>query len=606
MDRQSTPPDRIDHYKERIVYCDGQIKRYNRSINTYSLFRLLIVVLGFILIYQALEVQSIFLTFLAFLSTVVVFTGLVRKHSQLYARREYFQNLRTVNQNEINSIENRTNLYPDGEQWCDEKHAYSSDLDIFGSKSLYQLVNRAATHGGNKKLAEWLSGAAEKKVIEDRQEAIRELATKSGWVQDIQAKLLFHNKKDDELVRLFSYLNTTPLFGQKTALKKYVAAAPYIFAVIAVLSLASDNFRPLLLLLGLVNGGLILFNLSRINRTDQLIGRAGAVLKSFGDVFRCIEAESWNAALAKQLQASIGVGGKHPLSHRIAELSKLIDKLDYRLNIFVSLILNYIFVWDLRQVFALEAWKEKNKHNLEVAFDVVAELEALISLSSLHTNNPTWSYPLITDNENYTLIARELAHPLISPATRVANDFVLKDDRIIEIVTGSNMAGKSTFLRTVGINAVLAFAGAPVCAQRFEVSLMRIVSYMRIKDSLNESTSTFKAELDRLQMILNIAQRGEKAYFLIDEMLRGTNSVDKYRGSKAVIRKLLTDNAAGMVATHDLQLAKLEQEHPGRVRNYHFDIQIENGEMHFDYKLKEGECATFNASILLQKIGVEV
>lgn len=168
------------------------------------------------------------------------------------------------------------------------------------------------------------------------------------------------------------------------------------------------------------------------------------------------------------------------------------------------------------------------------------------------------------------------------------------------------MAGKSTFLRTVGINAVLAFAGAPACAERLEISLMKLVTYMRIRDSLNESTSTFKAELDRLKMILDTAGGTEKTYFLIDEMLRGTNSVDKYRGSRAVIKKLLNAGAAGMVATHDLQLAGLQAEHPGRIRNYHFDIRVEQGEMRFDYLLKEGECVTFNASLLLRKIGVDV
>jgi len=168
------------------------------------------------------------------------------------------------------------------------------------------------------------------------------------------------------------------------------------------------------------------------------------------------------------------------------------------------------------------------------------------------------------------------------------------------------MAGKSTFLRTIGINTVLALCGAPVCADKMQVSVITIITYMRIKDSLNESTSTFKAELDRLQMLLKAVETEPKVFFLIDEMLRGTNSVDKYRGSKAVIEQLIRKKGVGMVATHDLQIAELEKDHPDYVRNFYFDIQVIAGEMIFDYKIKDGECKTFNASLLLKQIGIEV
>ena len=188
----------------------------------------------------------------------------------------------------------------------------------------------------------------------------------------------------------------------------------------------------------------------------------------------------------------------------------------------------------------------------------------------------------------------------------MANDYELIDTFKIDIITGSNMAGKSTFLRTIGINTVLALCGAPVCATEMQVSVTTIVTYMRIKDSLNESTSTFKAELDRLQMLLNAVESDDKVFFLIDEMLRGTNSVDKYLGSKAVIERLISKKGVGMVATHDLEIAKLEQSHPDYVRNYYFDIQVQNGQMLFDYKIKHGECKTFNASLLLKQIGIDV
>ncbi len=272
----------------------------------------------------------------------------------------------------------------------------------------------------------------------------------------------------------------------------------------------------------------------------------------------------------------------------------------------VGFILNIFFIWDVRQVIAIERWKRDNHESLETAFDVIGEFEALISLASLKINYPEWCYPQIADGEGYTVTAKNLAHPLINKQYRVANDYELNNSFNIDIITGSNMAGKSTFLRTIGINTVLALCGAPVCASEMQVSVITIISYMRIKDSLNESTSTFKAELDRLQMLLAAVSNEPKVFFLIDEMLRGTNSVDKYLGSKAVIEQLISKKGVGMVATHDLQIAHLEQKYPDYIRNFYFDIQVIDGEMLFDYKIKHGECKTFNASLLLKQIGIDV
>ncbi|MDB5118365.1 MAG: mismatch repair protein MutS, partial [Mucilaginibacter sp.] len=243
---------------------------------------------------------------------------------------------------------------------------------------------------------------------------------------------------------------------------------------------------------------------------------------------------------------------------------------------------------------------------LEDAFDVIAEFEALSGIAGLQVNYRDWSTPQIDDSEAYTIVARNMAHPLINSKNRVQNDYELTDTFKIDIITGSNMAGKSTFLRTIGINTVLALCGAPVCAESMKVSVITMVSYMRIKDSLNESTSTFKAELDRLQMLLAAVEKEYKVFFLIDEMLRGTNSVDKYLGSKAVIEQLIGKKAVGMVATHDLQIAQLEQQYPDYVRNFYFDIQVKDGEMLFDYKMKHGECKTFNATMLLKQIGINI
>ncbi len=239
-------------------------------------------------------------------------------------------------------------------------------------------------------------------------------------------------------------------------------------------------------------------------------------------------------------------------------------------------------MWAIKQAIAIEDWKRDNQQNLEKAFDVIAEFEALMSLASLHVNYTGWCFPEIATGDQGMVPFRataQIAHPLIFAAAVVPNDYELTDTLKIDIITGSNMAGKSTFLRTMGINTVLALCGAPACAATMRVSVVGIVSYMRIKDSLNESTSTFKAELDRLQMLLAAVDSDARVFFLIDEMLRGTNSVDKYLGSKAVIEQLIRKKGVGLVATHDLQIAHLERQYPGYIRNFYFDIQVRNGEM---------------------------
>ena len=359
---------------------------------------------------------------------------------------------------------------------------------------------------------------------------------------------------------------------------------------------------PLLVLI-IVNLFLLQQYGARIAKTDSMIGKMSRILAHFSEAISAISEEEWATPLGKDLAVDLKDNKNGKLSEQIKQFSLLINHLTFG-QTGAGAILNAIMLWNIRQIFAIEDWKKDNHDNLKQAFDVIATFESLISLSSLKTNYPEWCFALINEGDRYTLIAEDIGHPLIPSQVRVNNDYSMNDEFKINIITGSNMAGKSTFLRTLGINTVLALCGAPSCARKMEVSRMLVFTYMRIRDSLNESTSTFKAELDRLQSLIKMLDSSEKVYFLIDEMLRGTNSVDKYLGSKAVIEKLIAQNAVGIVATHDLQIAELEQKYPDYIRNYYFDIQLEGEEMNFDYKLKAGACKTFNASLLLKKIGI--
>lgn len=594
-------------YKQNIQFADQQIKTFAKKVNLYSGMRLIAFLLILLSIYFSVKFDSFWLFLLCFIVLGACFNWLVSRQSWFMRQKEYYQNFEQVNENELGSISNYTNIYNNGDAYADEKHYYSADLDIFGKGSLFNLTNRAATAAGRDKLASWLSAPADKPVIMARQIAIKELRAKNDWRLNTQAHLFFANTTDqDQLKQLFSYLHTPLNLPGEGWLSRYISIGPVLLLLFAVAAIIYPDLKYAATGMGLLNYFIAGSRHKYTNVTDRAAGKIGNTLKNYADVFKNIEKEQWQSPLNSELSEIVKGRNTKPTSAIIKQLSALINNLNARLNMLLGFILNATLVWDIRYVIAIENWKRENHENIENAFEAIAEFEALISLSTLAINYPQWAFPEIAEGPKYTLTAQQITHPLISAKTRIENDYELNDSLNIDIITGSNMAGKSTFLRTIGINTVLALAGAPVCAKSMNVSVINIVSYMRIKDSLNESTSTFKAELDRLQMLLNAVDSGKKIFFLIDEMLRGTNSVDKYLGSKAVIEQLIRKNAVGMVATHDLQIAELEKQYPEYIRNFYFDIQIKDGEMLFDYKIKHGECKTFNAAILLRRIGIDV
>ena len=236
---------------------------------------------------------------------------------------------------------------------------------------------------------------------------------------------------------------------------------------------------------------------------------------------------------------------------------------------------------------------------------MLAQFEALSSLATLSFNHPKWCFPIF-NQPHFFIDGRQVGHPLINAAKRVDNDILINSKGEIMLITGSNMAGKSTYLRSIGINVVLAMAGSPVCAESFGLSPVQIISSMRIADNLEESTSTFYAELKKLKTVIDLVNEGAPIFILLDEILRGTNSLDRHTGSVALLKQLIKKDAAGIIATHDVELAKLKDSYPENILNYHFDAQVSNDELYFDYKLKAGVCESLNASILMKKIGIEL
>ncbi|WP_316831245.1 MutS-related protein [Pedobacter aquatilis] len=590
-------------YSEWVNNAELNVAGTRKLIDQLSLVRIglfLAEVLCFVLLLNSAD--NGWRVFIAFLMALPVFCFvlIVRKQSMLDKKLSFENKLLWVYQNESNILNGMDNGYDDGEKYVSEAHPYTSDLDIFGKSSLFSLLNRCSTANGNDLLAARFMAANTVDEIILRQEAIAEMAGITEKTFAFRANLLESDPAKITLIKeqLQAKLAEKLSFVQNRFLKFYVKLVPFITVLLLLGGvLAGGIFWNLLAFFFFAH---IFLNAAFSSKTDLVFysfSGGSDLLNNYSAAIQWTETQQWKSNYLRSLFIADSVASKE-----IKALAKIIQQFDSRLNLMIGSILNGLLLWDFRCCVSLDKWLKSSSKNVISALDNLGNFEEIVSLGTLRYNQPEWVFPTV--KKSFSLSAHSLGHPLIKEKLRVVNDFNLKDVPTVDVITGSNMAGKSTFLRTVGINMVLAYAGAPVCAKEMELSVFAINTYMRIKDSLNESTSTFKAELNRLKMILNNVAHTENTFVFIDEMLRGTNSRDKYLGSKVFIEKLLELKRSALFATHDLQLADMQQEHPQSLRNYHFDISIKDGEMMFDYKLKQGPCATFNAAILLKEIGL--
>lgn len=595
----------LKDYQNRIKEQQALTSQLKKRLNTIALSRLGLFVAEILLIALLISLGfNLFLT-LSTLLPILGFLGLVKKQASVENEMVYAEQLLAVYENEVNIMVHQHSFYADGTQYADPKHPYSSDLDIFGKGSLFSRINRANTTLGKELLARRLAQPAEVAEIASRQQAISELTERISETFHFRAGL--HGQQANQLeniaYKLKYDLQQQLAFTRNKTLRIYTAFSPYLTLAGLILGyLYGDKAWSLFAIYLFFN---ICLNFAKFKAISQLhAGFSGGsgLLNAVSGTITWLENIAWKSSYIQQFSMQQAQG--RTWSRQIKALSQIIIAFDTRLNILVGSVLNILMLYDLRCAFRLERWYQQSAKGMLRGLETISHFEELISLATLRYNEPAWAYPVIS--ASFCLEGIELGHPLIEEPDRVTNTYNFELQPTIDIITGSNMAGKSTFLRTVGINIVLAYTGAPVCAKSFKVSLFNLLSYMRIKDSLNEQTSTFKAELNRLKMILEGVDQLPNALVLIDEMLRGTNSRDKYLGSRVFIAHLISKNTPALFATHDLQLSEMAANHPAAVRNYHFDIQLQAGEMNFDYLLKSGACSTFNAALLLKEIGLEL
>jgi len=533
---------------------------------------------------------------------VALFAGfivLVNFYFRLKDERALQEKLLFVNTNESWLLEDKPNGFEDGQSLLTPE-TYLDDLDIFGKRSLFHLLNRTTTIHGKEALATLLRRPLQSvSEIEKFQQAIRSLAPATDRRQLMTAYGLLKEEKEGNLFGLASWLEApTPLHRQKWALVARWVIMAYNTACLLLL-FYSGNYRPLLP--GVLAGWIVTGMFSKyIAQQHVLLGRKHGVLEQYMAILRVFNTvDPGDSELLRQVRQETEQA--HGAIRRLARLSNTFDQ---GLNFLVAFILNNLFLYNLNCMIALEKWKETNKKFFPGWIEAVGRIELLNSLATFAFNNPAYSYPSPIERDRLSLVTTKIAHPLIPAGQRVTNDFTIGNDDQLILVTGSNMSGKTTFLRTIGVNLLLAQCGAPVCAGSFSFTPMQLLTSLRVSDSLQEHTSYFMAELKKLQQIIHSLQKGIPSLVLIDEILRGTNSEDKTYGSEHYIRKLLQYRCLSLFATHDLSLGKLEEEKPGVVSNYCFESVIEGGELHFNYQLQRGLARNRNASFLMKKMEI--
>ena len=532
----------------------------------------------------------------------VAFLLLLFFHDRAFRARERARRAMRYWDAGLARIEERwTGEGPDGEPFSDEHHPYARDLDLFGRGSLFQLVCTARTRAGEARLAQWLLHPASADEVRARQAAVAELRDKLD-LREAMALAGEDVRAEVDPARLATWGAAAPSL---TSTAQWLG--------VGALSLASAVVIGgwMALRWGLTPVGILLLAVAvvmrafrdRVGRVHAHVDRPGRDLLVLALVVQRFERETFVSPRLQALAAGLASAGE-PASRRIAQLSRLVDLANAQRNQFFAP-LGWALLWPVHFAFAVERWRARSGKDVARWLEVLGELEALAALGGYACEHPDDPFPQILDGEP-RLDGVALGHPLLPRDKCVRNDLTLGGDTRVLLVSGSNMSGKSTMLRTVGINVVLALAGAPVRAEKLALTPLQVGATLRIQDSLAEGASRFYAEITRLKLLVDLSRATPPLLFLLDEVLAGTNSHDRRIGAEAVVRGLVERGALGLLTTHDLALAEMAATLAGRARNVHFEDRIVDGKLEFDYRMREGVVQHSNAIALMRAVGLDV
>lgn len=586
-------------YHSKKSSLENDLKILIKKYNTISILRLVAIGVCLISIYFFLDSDD----FVYILSAFVSFVGfimLMRIHSKLQFDKEIQEALLEVNVDEIDFLENKKLPFDNGIEFNDFNHPYAYDLDIFGDHSLFQNLNRTATYIGKKSLANQLLTVRTQDDVLDNQLAIRELVAKVDWRQDFAAfaKVAKDNEASYNDLLKWSTFNSQPLPPWAVFFSKL---SPVLFVIACIGYFISDNniFGTALTYIVVFNLVVLGMFLKRIQLEVANSGAIDKISKQYSFLLQKIENESFESDKLKTLQLKLTVQSKKASGH-LKKLSELFGNNDTISNLVTAVLFNGTFLFNLHVLKALIHWKKEHALALHEWLEIIGEVEALNSLANFAYNNPDFVYPEL--NTDFEIMFTNLSHPLLRSQTRIGNDVSFNPQSFM-ILTGSNMSGKSTFLRSLGVNMVLAGMGSVVCATQARVHPLPVLVSMRLSDSLTDSESYFYAEIKRLKQIMQ-ALEGQPAFVLLDEILRGTNSDDKRNGTIEVVKKVIAQHAVGAIATHDIEVCQTTNDYPNTLINKCFEVEIINDDLHFDYKLRDGVCQNKSASFLMKKMGV--
>ncbi len=591
----------FSYYENNIAAYTRRENNLRKKIHLYGTIRLALIVAMLVTIWF-LRAQDWRILVGVSLLYLLPFAALMVYHSFLSNRKTYAEALIKLCENEINGLNYNFSAFDGASDKINSEHSYSLDLDLFGERSFFQSINRTVTSVGRELLINWfIKPLTNKNEILKRQEAIQELSALSQLRQHFYVTgILRPGKKND--VDLLTKLTESPVYFANSIFWKlavWVVPIVWIFLFIGLgLGFVSPQVFGALFVVSFLGA---YSKIKQIGKLHETVNKMEKIFTTYARLMKSIEGDTYKSEILTEISSRL-VCDKVTASNAIKKLSSHIGVLDQR-GTFTAVILNIFTYRDIRACISLEKWNLLYGKEAYGWFTELACFDALSSLAGFAFNHPEYVYPAIADSY-FQMEGKALGHPLIDRTVCVKNDISIEKSPWFLIVTGANMAGKSTYLRTIGINFLLSCIGAPVCADELKVYPAQMVTSLRTSDSLVSNESYFFAELKRLKMIIDRLKEGEELFIILDEILKGTNSIDKQKGSFALLKQLINYKTCGIIATHDLALGTLEEEFPEQVKNFRFEADITNDELTFTYKIREGVAQNMNASFLMKKMGI--
>lgn len=592
-------------YDNKLKTYKNLIEEQNKSINIIAYFRLFTFLIGFSVTVYTFIIKSYLVSIGVFIVSLAIFIYLIIEHSKVINKRKYSIVLKEINEKALKRLNGEwKDFEDDGDEFKDKQHNYSDDLDIFGRGSLFQWINSSRTFIGREKLKNRLiyplSSSGD---ITMTQQSLHELAMNLEWRQQFEAEGMVIPNESINLEELYKWAKDRNELYTKSWLIVFVRLVPCLTLVLIMLACFTSliDFKlPFFMIV--VQKMILLIGGKKRSATFNSVYKYKDNIHVYLRMLSSITDKDFKSDYLKQLKDNLVTHEDEGAVKAIKKLSNIYDKIANRQNMFF-MIFNILLLWDYQCMIEFEKWRISSGKDLEKWFDVIGQFEALSSISNIIYDNPQWTVPIIKDGD-FVVKANGLGHPLLGNK-RVCNNITINNDKNILLITGSNMSGKSTFLRTIGINLVLSYIGASVCAEKFECSLMKIFTCMRTSDNLENNISSFYAEILRIKMIVEEIKKNKKVFFLLDELFKGTNSVDRHDGAKALIKQLGRQGASGLISTHDLELCDLQYEY-SKIENHHFQEYYVDNEIKFDYKIREGVSTTRNALYLIKLAGIDL